>query len=457
MRRLFLLLLIFYGNEILYAQTFPGFKPLRYAEDYSFLENDSTKNWYRKLKYNRLSKSSGLFISVGGEIRYQYFRYKDEQWGDVPEDKDGYILTRYLAHADLHIGKHIRTFVQLQSSLANSRVSPDPVEENQLDIHQAFMDIDFALHNVNKFTIRIGRQEFLYGSQRLVAVRDGPNNRQAFDAARLMYAGKKIKSDLFYSHYVKNKSGIFDDGINKHTKLWGSYTTINRIPFFKNIDLYYLGIWKASATFDDGEGEEQRHSIGTRLWHSKNGFRYDAEALYQFGEFADKSINAWTISLNTGYKFNSVKLKPELGLKTELISGDKYYDDNKLQTFNPLFPKGNYFGLAALIGPANLIDLHPSLSSEILKNLVVNLDYDVFWRASQNDGMYAPNVSLIYSGKNISAKYIGQQFSTDIVYTPNHFLYFRAEFTWFNTGAYLKMAGEGKDILFTGFTTQLKF
>lgn len=457
MKRLFLVLLTFSTNEIVYTQAFPNFKPLRYTEDYSFLEKDSTKDWYSKLKYSRLSNSYRLFISAGGEIRYQYFRYKDEQWGDIPEDKDGYILTRYLAHADLHIGNHIRTFVQLQSSLANSRISPDPVEENLLDIHQAFMDVDFILQNVNKFTIRIGRQEILYGSQRLVAVREGPNNRQAFDAARLLYAGKRIKSDFFYSYYVKSISGIFDDGFNASTKFWGSYNVINRVPLIRNLDIYYLGILKDSTAFDDGEGKELRHSIGSRIWQNYNSFRYDVEGLFQFGKFAGKNINAWTISLNTGYKFNSIKLKPELGLKAELISGDKYFDDNKLQTFNPLFPKGNYFGLAALIGPANLIDLHPSLSSKIFKNLVVNMDYDVFWRASQNDGMYAPNVSKIYSGKNISAQYIGQQYSTDIVYTPNHFLYFRAEFTWFDTGSFLKMAGEGKDILFAGFTTQLKF
>lgn len=62
------------------------------------------------------------------------------------------------------------------------------------------------------------------------------------------------------------------------------------------------------------------------------------------------------------YKFSKTKLKPEIGLKTELIRGDREYDDNKPETFNPLFPRGGYFGLAALIGPVNLIDIHPSLS-----------------------------------------------------------------------------------------------
>ena len=85
------------------------------------------------------------------------------------------------------------------------------------------------------------------------------------------------------------------------------------------------------------------------------------------------------------------------------------------------------------------------------------MDYDIFWRYSKNDGIYGPNVTLIYSGKNSDHKYIGRQFSSDLVYTPNNFLYFRVEFTWFKTGEFLKDVSPGKNILFTAVTAQLKF
>ena len=70
---------------------------------------------------------------------------------------------------------------------------------------------------------------------------------------------------------------------------------------------------------------------------------------------------------------------------------------------------------------------------------------------------HALNILPIYSGKNKHYKFIGKQLSTDLVYTPNNFLYFRWEFTWFDAGDYLKAAGTGKDIIFTGVTAQLKF
>jgi hypothetical protein len=111
----------------------------------------------------------------------------------------------------------------------------------------------------------------------------------------------------------------------------------------------------------------------------------------------------------------------------------------------------------SLIGPSNLFDIHPSLAFDLAPKLFLNMDYDIFWRYSKNDGIYGPNVAVIYSGKNSKHKYVGRQFSTDLVYTPNNFLYFRTEFTWFKAGDFLKDAGTGKDILFTAFTAQLKF
>ncbi|MDF2189095.1 alginate export family protein [Paraflavitalea sp. CAU 1676] len=442
---------------ITHAQTVPAFKPLRYEEDYSRLQNDSARGWYERTKYSPLNKSGNTYVSLGGEARFQYFHFTNEDWGEAPKDKDGYVLARYLLHADLHTGHHFRAFLQLQSSLVNGKLSTSPVEENPLEVHQAFADAALMSNSTRKLIIRIGRQELLYGIQRIIAVRDGPNNRQSFDAARAIYTEGPYRLDVFYGHFVAAKKGIFNDGFNQHAKLYGLYLTRSNLPVLQNIDFYYLGHWRDKALFDEGIGKENRHSLGAHTWGASGGWRYDAEGLYQLGSFAGSPIHAWTASLYTSYKWKKVKFTPELGLKTELISGDKQYDDGRLNTFNPLYPRGAYFGQAALIGPVNLFDIHPSLSLSLTKKLTWNVDYDLFWRYSRNDGIYGPNVALLYSGKGIADKHIGDQLAIEFIYTPNPFLYFRAEFTWFNSGAFLKAAGPGKDILFTGLTAQVKF
>ncbi|XZF15609.1 alginate export family protein [Chitinophagaceae bacterium MMS25-I14] len=450
-------LLLFTAISYSYGQDIHPFRPQRYDDDYSYLASDTSHSWYKNTKYQPLSADGKVYLSLGGDFRFQYFNVKNEGWGEEPKDHDGYLFGRYLFHADLHLGRHFRAFGQLQSSTADGKINTSPVDQNPLDLHQAFIDYTTAAGKKGKLTFRAGRQELAYGTQRLVSVREGPNNRQSFDGLKMMYVSGDYKFDLFYSRYVAASKGIFDDNINKNLKFWGAYLVKNKVPVLKNVDLYYFGIWRNNFAFDNVKGDELRHSVGTRIWGGRGTWEYDAEGVYQFGTIGDDDISAWTASLNTTYTFDKIKFHPQPGLKTEFISGDSKMGDGRTNTFDPMFPKGAYFGLASLIGPVNLFDVHPSITLELSKRFEWMADCDFFWRYSSNDGLYAVNSSLIYSGKGISDKYIGAQYATDLAYTPNQYLYFRAEFTWFKDGPFLKQAGAGKDIFFTGITTQIKF
>lgn len=144
-------------------------------------------------------------------------------------------------------------------------------------------------------------------------------------------------------------------------------------------------------------------------------------------------------------------------MKAELISGDRNPQNQRLGSFNAMFPRGAYFGLAALIGPANLADWHPSLILEPAKNWQIGLDYDLFWRFSRYDALYATNGAILYSGRNVSSNFIGSQASFNISKQWNSWIESSMEFTWFNAGAFLKEAGNGCNILFAGITIQAKY
>lgn len=452
----FIVLFFFLAGDIS-AQPVSGFKNLRFDEDYSFLSNDSISNWYLNLKHRQLTTAGRIYLSIGGEGRYQYFRVENEDWGETPESSDGYVLLRHLLHADLHFWKRLRTFVQFQSSLEAGKEVTSPLDKNPLEFHQLFVDYNLNLNSKSNLTFRVGRQELLYGSQRLISVREGPNNRQSFDGMKAIIVSEKSQIDFFYQHFVRAQDGIFDDTFGGHIKLWGAYYTKKKLSYFGNVDIYYLGLRKQDAVFDDGLGVELRHSVGSRLWSYTGKFNYDFESVYQFGELGDNMIRAWTLSLRVSYLLANVELAPQLGLKTELISGDKKYNDRKINTFNPLFPSGAYFGLAALFGPSNLLDVHPYISFTVSDHLKWNIDYDVFWRYSKNDGIYTNNETLIYSGRGNPYFLIGHQLSNDFSYTACPFLNITGEFKWFLAEKFLKKAGTGKDILFASVSVQFIF
>lgn len=452
-----LLLFFLFGLiQIGFSQNRLAFRSLRYDEAYSASKIDSNANFMDRIKFIPIGRDSSFALSVGGEIRLQYQYFKDENWGDTTNDRDGFLLNRALFHLDAKLGKHLRLFSQLQSSTEISRVNPNPLERNELDLHQLFADFHFGRES-NKIIFRIGRQELLYGSQRLVAVREGPNSRQSFDAAKIIWKSKIGQTDAFYGQFVRNVFGSFNDRMNPDMKFFGLYNVAKNVPIVQNLDLYYLGLNKDAATFNAVSGEENRHSVGTRVWCNDRDWKYDVEAVYQFGTIAGQTISAWTVSLHTSYTFSAMRFKPEIGFKTEVISGDRSTGDNKLQTFNPLFPRGSYFGLAALLGPSNLYDLHPSLEMQINDKLSAGVDYDLFWRFSKQDGIYQPNTELIYTSGDSPNRFIGAQLGASADYSIRKWLTVTIEATWFDSGAYLKDASAGKDIFFTAATLTYRF
>lgn len=436
-----------------YAQQ--RFMNLRYDEDYSYLTSDTSVSLYERMKFQSL-RGDGSF-SAGGEIRYlaQYFR--NEDWGDAPKREYVSFYTRYLLHAHFRWRDRIAFFGQVNSTFANGRITPNrAIDENRADIHQAFIDVSFARGSSQSLVLRTGRQEFLYGSQRLISVREGPNNRQSFDAIKLFARTGKIKADIFYAHPVRIKQGIFDDVRNDQQSLWSAYVVIHQLPMQLNLDAYYIGFSDDERTFDAGTGSELRHSVGFRLWKKSGRLQFDIESLHQSGSFAESRISAYTASVNASYKFTSWRRQPSIGLKTEVISGDTDREDNVLNTFNPLFPRGAYFGLAALIGPANLIDFHPSIDISLNPNITLMADFDIFWRYSINDGIYGPNAALIY-GSNSASAFIGRQLGFSMEITANKHFTCTPEFMWFDAGSYLKDVSPGRDVVFAALTLQLKY
>ena len=450
--RTILVLILISCPFLLCGQQFPDFKPARYDEDYSFLENDTVPSWYKSLKYKKIGKKA--YVGFGGDFRGQYLIKTNEGWSSELEDGDGFMLTRWLLHADLHLSESVRFFAELQSALANGKNMPLPIEENPLGVHQLFVDV--TPFPKMPLSLRLGRQEVAYGSQRLISFRDAPNGRRSFDGVKMMFAKNNIEADIFYLHAVVDKAGIFDDSSSPDLRVWGLFSNV---PLMKGgLSFYYLGFNNATALFYDGPGIENRHTVGARILKKIGSWQYDVEGAYQFGSIGDRKIAAWSTGLAVSYRFDGLKYSPELGLKADIISGDKDPTDQVQQTLNAMFPPGAYFGLAAPMAPSNLIDVHPSITFRFSSKMSFFCDYALLWRNSKADGLYRPNMTPFFElGSDASSRFIGSQLSGTLMYQSNGHLFLGTGFSWFDAGQYLKEVTEGKNILFGFLSAQLKF
>lgn len=433
------------------------FQLMRYDEDYSALK-DSTRTFYNKIKYIPLSQTGAIYLSLGGEVREELDYSANEDWGEMRVGRDVFWLQRYQVHADLHVGNRIRFFGQLRSGLENGRKNgPRRIDEDKLNVENLFVDF-LAYRKLDKaLTLRVGRQEIQYGSGRLIDVRDGPNLRLYFDGAKLAYASPSLNVDAFVMAEAKINTGFFDNSSTREANLWGIYSTYI-IQQSGNFDFYYLGINRADATFDEGVAKESRHTLGARFWRRGGGFIYNFEGAYQFGKFGIGNIKAWTASAEVGYMFENIPGAPTINLRHDYISGDKTKGDGTLGTFNPLYPKGGYFGFNPQVGPVNLIDLHPYLAWNAAKNVALTLDVVFNWRYSLQDGVYRPDGSFNMSSSNSAKRYIGTAYLTSVSWDMNRFLNFNIGIQYFKTGDYIKdVIPQYKDGFFASSVIGFKF
>ena len=100
-----------------------------YDEDWQFLSDPSRHiDPWDIVKYVKLAR--GIFVSFGGEARETYERFGNQDFGLSVPSPNGYLLQRYLLHADSHLGSHLRLWTELNSSFESGRVGgPQPVVE----------------------------------------------------------------------------------------------------------------------------------------------------------------------------------------------------------------------------------------------------------------------------------------------------------------------------------------
>lgn len=420
------------------------FQTLRYNEDWSFLaESAQRTDWLDALKFIPLD-GTNVYVSFGGEARLKYERYSEPVFNQRPADSSGFLLQRYLFSADLHATPYFRVFSQLQTSLEEFRAGgPRPTDRDDLDFHQAFFDASLPLDSHDALTLRAGRQEMAYGSQRLISVRDSPNNRLAFDAARVLTRFGEWRADAWVAQPIGIDRGFFDDRRMSGTAFWGGYVT-GPLPFIPglNADFYYLGISKENAAYARGAAHELRHSLGARLFGRHGGLDWNFEFVGQFGSFGSDGILAWTAASDTGWTFPNAPAKPRAFLRADIASGD--HGGSNLGTFNPLFPRGAYFNEAALIGPHNIMDLQPGVDFALTKSVKLTTSCDFVWRESLDDGVYGVALNLQVPPGASRARYVGTFPSASLAWQVGRHLNLTLNYVAYLLGDFVKQSVPGQ-------------
>ena len=377
------------------------YRALRYNDTFSWLSNPTREpDLWDSLKKIPLGDGQfgPSFLTMGGELRERFESYINPNFGLNAPRSNAYLLHRLQIDTDIHLTNYARAFVQIGGmERIGDRGVTSTTDIDHFDLFQAFVDLTPPGWFGDAPVFRMGREELLFGFQRLIAVREGPNVRRDFDGFRFSDRFGDISVDLVGVRPVNDAIGDLDDHTNMKQLMWGAYVTLPSGQVTK-ADIYALNYENTAAKYRGLTGVERRQTFGIRLFGEANGFDWNGEAAIQSGTFRGHDIRAGMLAGIAGFTFPGLPWTPRIAIETNAASGDNSHSSS-IGTFNAMFPRLPYFAETSLLVPANVIDARPVLSVRPNEAVIATFGWDTLWRASATDGLYGSGMAL-YPGTN---------------------------------------------------------
>jgi hypothetical protein len=329
-------------------------------------------------------------------------------------------------------------FLQPQYSLTDNHGSAKPTYTvHDLDIHQGFVDFKDANRKW-----RLGRQELVFGDQRLIGNGDWSAIGRSFDGARLTVGDRHSSTDLFLT-----KLGLAAPKTNEPL-IAGVYSTVTRSPKL-SYDLY--AIYKSMAV--TATTNQQIVTLGTRpRWTS--GKRLDAtlEAAYQFGTNEARPVSAWAYAAVAGYTLPG-RVGLRISIERDEASGGNPTGTGAYRTFDQLFPTNHsHYGIIDYMGWKNMEDTRISLRGNPAPRLTAQVDGHFFalrdghdfWYGDNGRPMVGANGLALRDPSGASGRDVGRELDFVLTYAPTKTYTVSGGYARFFPGSFVKNTNGGK-------------
>ena len=401
----------------------------------------------------RIHIGDDFLLSFGGE-----FRYQDIKSGDYLGNKAGTnnYIDRYRTRlfADLWYQDLFRLYVEGIDARVDHFRRPLNFginDRNHLDLLNAFVDVKIPFLDEgtkrNSY-VRVGRQELLYGSQRLVSPVEFTNTRVNFQGVSAFSRGEKFDFDAFVVNPVIHTVDKFDSVDDKQV-FAGSWLTYRPMKG-QSAELYYLNLGNDNRTFTGQRGAKggfNVSTIGSRYSGAYDNFLWDFEGMYQCGTYVNQNINAGATVAEAGYHFKDLPMSPQFWLGYDWASGGSNTGGSR-HTFNQLFPFGHYyFGQIDIVGRQNINDLSAQFVCFPTNWITTTAQFHAFYLDNARDSLYnAGGVAIRSSPTGAAGTNVGRELDLLINFhlTNHQDVQFAYSHLW--SGSYLAKTGSGKDI-----------
>lgn len=325
---------------------------------------------------------------------------------------------------------------------------------NTLDLHESYLNVDNIFGAPVSF--RAGRQELVYGDERLIGSFGWSNNGRSFDAFKFMYTSDMANVDLFASKIRDNNTTASATGADNDQDFYGVYATTKVIPN-NTLDLYALllrdgntGAFISNNTTLAGTIDQPQnlYTVGARLKGAAAGLDYTVEVPFQFGEIHTTSssydISAYAFAAKVGYTLPT-PVKIRVGAEYDYATGDGDASNTDLETFSNLFPTNHdKLGYADQQAWRNVSAWSVNASADVNEKLRLFAAYWMFSLAEEADGWYGAATwnqsatgTLRAASSTNTQDEVGSEIDLVATYKYNNNVTLEAGYSRFFTGDYI--------------------
>lgn len=368
--------------------------PSFFDADYRYLDNPENQqnDFFDHTK--RMHPTPNTMLSVGGQHSYRYMNEGQSRLGPVDNN---YSLIRNRVYADFWYKDFVRVYGEfISATTMGQRLPALPIDDNKADILNLFADVKVAELANNPLYVRVGRQELLYGSQRLVSTLDWANTRRNFQGVKGFWHSEKFDFDAFWVNPVTIKNNDLDSP-DVNVQFFGAWATW-KPKKGTTADLYYLGLLNDNPQRNPyfppfgpaPRGTQEIHTFGGRLAGNEEQLLYDFEGMLQCGNIYGRTLSAYAWTAALGWEFRSLPCRPQVWLSNEYASGtNNPGGTGNYTTFQQLFPFGHYyFGAIDVVGRQNINDLALQVALYPDNWITVVTQYHNFQLAERRDSLY---------------------------------------------------------------------
>jgi len=401
------------------------------------------------------SLSPGVEWNAGGSLRLRYEWKQGFALGKPGAvDPQDYLLSQLRLHLNIHQGDHWKLFVEGQDARVNSAFLRNTVNDtkspnifaDRFDLHQGYVDVGWG-DNFGA-QVRVGRQKFNLGTQRLVASLEWVNTARVWDAVRLSQRlGSKDRIvDVFASHLVAVRPRAFNTHAPTGNRMfdsqfYGVYLTDKVSVRNSRVEFYYLLRRNTRAG-------DRVHTTGVRYDYQNGAWNADGEVMLQTGSYGFLQQRAYAAHIGFGRMLGSAW---HLGAAYNYGSGDSNPLDGKHQTFDNLYPLNHaYYGYMDLFSLQNIHNGEAVLKWKLNKRNHFRLAYEGFWLVkSGTDAWYNAGAGVVRRAPGPVSSYVGSEidFTMATAFKPWHISTLLG-YSHFFAGSYVQQTGTSRDANF---------